>query len=344
MELEYNEILSHLNNPNFRNCHLLGNGVIREVEDKLKEYYGKKFVVTFPNATTAIWALCFALNFKRKVIATCPFGWAGAISPFLYLENSLSFSGVDKSLNISPSKMNLEKKKVSAIFSIDFGGIPADTRNLKEKALRNGLFLISDSSQSFGAFRDGKPAGYFADAIILSFTSTKSINCLEGGAIVTDDANIYKNIISLSQHPYRQKVNFGLESFNEFLPVNGRMNPFSALILNKTLNDQLNILNEVQKKYFDVYQKLVQQRIIKSIRELTNPKASTFFEFIVESFGQDKELMRKLNNTYSDFYFTNTQLIPFQKRDGFMEQFKSQVMLNNNNTGISNRIKITLKT
>ncbi|MBE0652684.1 MAG: DegT/DnrJ/EryC1/StrS family aminotransferase, partial [Bacteroidales bacterium] len=250
MEKIKNDIQELFTDTSFQTCHLSGNGVIREVEEMIMDYYEKKYVVTFPNATTAIWSLILALNLRNKVIASSPFGWAGAIAPFLLFSNKVLFTNVDSSLNMNGLKNLTRNDGLDAIFSIDFGGIPADTNRLKSIAQNAGAILISDSSQSFGAARDGKPAGFWADAVILSFTSTKAINCLEGGAVVTDDEDIFQKLIQNSQHPYRQKMYFGTRSFNEFTQVNGRMNPFSAMFLKYTFADQFERLISIQDKYY----------------------------------------------------------------------------------------------
>lgn len=96
-----------------------------------------------------------------------------------------------------------------AVLSVDYNGTPADSKTIKDFCSTNNLIYISDSAQSFGAFRDNKPGGYFADYIVLSFGPGKSLFGGEGGAILTDDENIYEKIIWLTQHPLRQKKTFG---------------------------------------------------------------------------------------------------------------------------------------
>jgi perosamine synthetase len=344
MENIKNDIQELFTDTSFQTCHLTGNGVIREVEEMIRDYYEKKYVLTFPNATTAIWALILALNLQNKVIASSPFGWAGAIAPFLLFNNKVLFAGVDNSLNINGYETKWKQENIDAIFSMDYGGIPAETKRLKRIAQDAGAMLISDSSQSFGATRDGKPAGFWADAIILSFTSSKAINSLEGGAIVTDDKNIFQKLLRISQHPYRQKINLGIKSFNEFTPVNGRMNPFSALILKNTFSDQFLSLATIQDKYFTLYQQLIHDRVIMKIPGLESPGSSTFFEFLVEPLHWEKHLIGQLNKVHTDFNFQIVQLIPFWLRNGFSTYFNHSQVEFDKNTDVLNRIKITLKT
>lgn len=343
MEKIKNDLQELIADPSFHYCHLYGNGVIRNVEDMIKDYCQKKFVITFPNATTAIWSLVLALNLQNKVIASSPFGWAGAIAPFLLFNNKVLFTSVDSSLNMDGLKNLTGNKWLDAIFSIDFGGIPADTQRLKSVAKNAGAILISDSSQSFGAVRDGKPAGFWADAIILSFTSTKSINCLEGGAIATDDEEIFQSLILNSQHPYRQKMCLGARSFNEFTPVNGRMNPLSAMFLKQTFSNQLERFTTIQDKYYRLYQQLVSGNLIKEIPELISLDCSTYFEFLVEPVIEDKKLIEALNREFGDFYFHAVRQLPFWLREGFYHTFSFAKVETNNTTEVLNRIKINLK-
>ncbi len=344
MEKLKNDIQELISDTSLQTCHLTGNGIIREVEEMIRDYYEKKFVVTFPNATTAIWSLILALNLQNKVIASSPFGWAGAIAPFLLFSNKVLFTSIDSSLNMNGLKNLPRNEGLDAIFSIDFGGIPADSQRLKSVAQNARALLISDSSQSFGAARDGKPAGFWADAIILSFTSTKSVNCLEGGAVVTDDRRIYEKLLLNSQHPYRQKMYLGARSFNEFVSVNGRMNPLSAMFLKQTFSDQLERLAAVQDKYYMLYQQLVSVNLVKEIPELISPDCSTYFDFLVEPFNDDNNLIEALNRAYADFHFRAVQLLPFWLRNGFNKKFSFTKAATHNPTEVLNRIKINLKT
>jgi dTDP-4-amino-4,6-dideoxygalactose transaminase len=344
MEKLKNDIQELFTDTSFQTCHLTGNGVIREIEEMIQNYYDKKYVLTFPNATTAIWSLILALNLQNKVIASSSFGWAGAIAPFLLFSNKVLFTSNDSSLNMNGLNNLPRNEGLDAIFSIDYGGIPADSQRLKSAAQNAGAILISDSSQSFGAARNGKPAGFWADAIILSFTSSKSVNCMEGGAVVTDDERIYERLLLNSQHPYRQKMYLGARSFNEFVSVNGRMHPLSAMFLKQTFSDQLEELATIQDKYYRLYQQLVSGNLIKEIPEMISPDCSTYFDFLVEPFNEDNNLIEALNRAYADFHFRAVQLLPFWLRDGFNKKFSFTKVEIQYSTYVLNRIKITLKT
>ncbi len=170
-------LTSSLNNLSLQNQHLSGAGATFEFEEKLKKYYSKKFVITFCNCSTALLALCNVLNLNKKEIITTPLNWGGSLSPFLMFGNKILFSSIKKlSFNLNPIKLSeLLTRKTNAVLSVDYNGTPADSKAISNFCKSNGLWYISDSAQSFGAFRDSKPAGFYADFITISFGCKRSI-------------------------------------------------------------------------------------------------------------------------------------------------------------------------
>lgn len=73
------------------------------------------------------------------------------------------------------------------IIAVDAFGLPADYAELREIAVRHGLWLIEDAACSAGATYRGAPAGSLADVACFSFHGRKGITAGEGGAIVTDN-------------------------------------------------------------------------------------------------------------------------------------------------------------
>lgn len=66
-------------------------------------------------------------------------------------------------------------------------GIPADPVEARRIAKRNGLILVEDAAPSLGATWDGRPAGSFGDAAIVSFEYSKTISACKGGGVVYTD-------------------------------------------------------------------------------------------------------------------------------------------------------------
>lgn len=282
--------------------HLSGAGAVHLLEEKLKQFYEKKYAIAFSNATVALQALCLAMNLKGSEIITSPVNWGGSIAPFLLHKNKLRFTSVDlSSLNLEANDLPTTiTPKTRAVLSVDYNGIPSDSEAIKIFCQQNGLLYISDSAQSMGAYRNGKPAGHFADVIVLSFSPGKSLFAGEGGAVITDDEDLYDKLIWFSQHPAKQKTIFGPTNYNEYAPLNGRMNPFSAIFLNESFEFLLEKLKQYQDICFDSITLLLQANLIEPITTIKNPGESTFFNFSVRltpeiSLRQVNEFIRSNN-------------------------------------------------
>jgi dTDP-4-amino-4,6-dideoxygalactose transaminase len=85
-----------------------------------------------------------------------------------------------------------------ALIAVDLFGAPPDYQRLNDLATAEGLLLIADAAQSFGAARHGRRVGALAPVTALSFFPSKPLGCFgDGGALLTDDADraaLYRSI------------------------------------------------------------------------------------------------------------------------------------------------------
>ena len=81
----------------------------------------------------------------------------------------------------------------------------ANTKNELQKHF-DRIIVIADSAHGFGAVRDGKHSGRFADFTCYSFHAVKNLTTAEGGAVTwktisgVDNEWIYKQYMNLSLH------------------------------------------------------------------------------------------------------------------------------------------------
>jgi len=89
------------------------------------------------------------------------------------------------------------------------------------------LLLIADSAQSFGASLDGKPVGSLAPVTTTSFFPAKPLGCFgDGGAVFTDNREVYESIRSLRVHGK------GSDKYdNVRVGMNSRLDTIQAAIL-----------------------------------------------------------------------------------------------------------------
>jgi dTDP-4-amino-4,6-dideoxygalactose transaminase len=209
---------------------LLGSGPIGELEEKLRTYTGMRYCVLTASGTAALLTLGLALGMRRGThFIMSPYAWAGS-AVWLYLGARCVFADVEpETLTLDPEAARRAiTPRTRALLAVETDGVPADDEALRRTADEHGMALVVDGARSFGARRDGRPAGTKAHALVLSFTWSKALCLGEGGAILTDDADLYERILFYGQHPMRQKRELGLQAFNECV-LNARIHPLAAL-------------------------------------------------------------------------------------------------------------------
>lgn len=88
-----------------------------------------------------------------------------------------------------------------AVIPVDLFGLPADHSAVAKAAEANGLFVIDDAAQGFGATYHNRRLGTFGQVTCTSFFPAKPLGCYgDGGAVLTDDDGIAETLRSLRVH------------------------------------------------------------------------------------------------------------------------------------------------
>ena len=231
--------------------HILTNGgpFHQELEQKLCEYLGVKYISLFSNGTLALVTAIQALNITGEVITT-PFSFVATTHSIWWNNIKPVFSDIDPvTLNLDPDKIEAAiTPETTAILPVHVYGNPCDVIKLKEIADRNGLKLIYDAAHSFGSKLNGISLAAFGDLTILSFHATKVFNTFEGGAIISHNEATKQYIDQLK--------NFGFTGETTVVTpgINAKMNEFQAA------------MGILQLKYIDEVI-LIRKQIVEQYRE-----------------------------------------------------------------------------
>jgi len=88
-----------------------------------------------------------------------------------------------------------------AIMPVQLNGRTCDMDALGAIARQHGLLIIEDAAQGLGSSFKGKRAGSFGVAAAFSFYPAKILGCFgDGGAVVTDDAEVARQVLLLRDH------------------------------------------------------------------------------------------------------------------------------------------------
>jgi len=140
--------------------------------------------------------------------------------------------------DIDPATFNLDPQaaeavvteRTRAIVAVHLYGQPADMPALREVADRNGLALIEDAAQAYGACVDGRGAGSFGDLGTFSFFPTKNFPAMgDAGMVVSSSADLAERVRLLRFHGSREKRKF------ELVGTNSRMDEIQAAVLRRFL-------------------------------------------------------------------------------------------------------------
>ena len=103
---------------------------------------------------------------------------------------------VDASLTIDPK--DVERKitpRTKVILPVHMVGLPSNMDAIMDIAKRHDLKVLEDACQADGGSYGGKRLGAIGDAGAFSFNHFKIMTCGEGGALVTDDREIYERAL-----------------------------------------------------------------------------------------------------------------------------------------------------
>ena len=126
-----------------------------------------------------------------------------------------------------PSLAGSPGLRARGIIAVDLFGLPADYGRLEDIAKRNGLFLIEDAAQSFGAEVNGRKACTFGDIACTSFFPAKPLGCYgDGGMCFCSDDGLAEIMRSIRLHG---KGSHKYENIR--IGINGRLDTIQAAIL-----------------------------------------------------------------------------------------------------------------
>lgn len=222
-----------------------------EFENKLKTKFKSKYAISLSSGTAALHCIGLSLNWTEEdIILTSPITFIASASCALMTNSKIDFVDIDKDIfsmdpNALEDKIKLyrkKNKKITAVVITDFAGQPADWLDFYYLKKKYDIQLINDNCHSYGAtYKDD--IGYaskYADAVSLSFHPVKHITTIEGGAILTNNYQIYKNSKLFRSHGIDRNVQLTKRypwKYNvKTLGYNYRMNDIQAALGISQLN------------------------------------------------------------------------------------------------------------
>jgi len=238
-------------------CQFINGPEVARLEADLAAFSGAKHAIACASGTDALLMVLMAKKIGPGDAVICPtFTFCATGEVVALLGATPVFVDVDEeTFNIDVASLKdgiaVARKrglKPRAIIPVDLFGQPADHDAIAAIAEAEGMFVLDDAAQGFGASYKGRRLGGIGLATATSFFPAKPLGCFgDGGAIFTDDAQLATDLRSVRVHGQ------GSDKYDNIrLGLTARLDTMQAAILIEKLKifeDEIAARNKVAERY-----------------------------------------------------------------------------------------------
>lgn len=278
-------------------------------EKKLAEFTGAKYAVATSSGTTALHISLILSGVKQGDYVIVP------NITFVASLNSIAYTGAEPILmdvNVGDWQMDLDlldqylsentfrddnglclhksdRRVIRAIMPVHVLGNMCDIDKLIEIALRHGITVVEDSTESLGSYYKGKHSGTFGQFGCISFNGNKIITCGGGGMILTDNEDLAKK----AKHITTQAKSDPFEYFHDEIGYNYRLvNVLAAIGVAQM--EQLPSFLERKEQVASFYQQTLFGIGDISFQSVSKDSKVNNWLFTIKS-KEQKKLLKELN-------------------------------------------------
>lgn len=181
-------------------------------------------------------------------------------------------------VDIEPETLCLDINKIKqaitqrtkALFHVSFNGRTNNLNQLADFCSTNNLAFIEDTAQSLGSYYQGKHLGRYGQIGSFSFSAPKIISTGQGGALITDNEELYNKLKRIKDFGRNQ----GGNDIHDTIGYNFKFTDIQAIIgieQMKKLTERISRKKEIYKLYETALSKLDQIEFIKTDLQSTTP-------------------------------------------------------------------------
>ena len=169
----------------------------RHLELLLCQIHQRNYCVLVGNATAGLFLALKAHDLAGKKVVI-PNGVCPNVPLSIYLDGAIPiYIDVSKdNLGLSLDDLR-ETPEVAAVIAVHAYGVPCEMMELEAYCAERGIVVIEDMAVAQGATIKTRPVGSFGSVSVVSFGVGKVVDVGSGGAILTDDIELYQTIANL---------------------------------------------------------------------------------------------------------------------------------------------------
>ncbi len=199
-EKEIEAVVKSIRTGNWANGE--GDRSLVNFERSFAAFQGAKYCLAVSSGTSALEIALRALRLPR--------GSEVILSPYTYMASPtavLNVGLVPIFVDMDPETYNIDPRLIEAaitersgaIMTVHFGGLACDMGAILDLAGRHDLKVIEDSAHAHGSTWNGRGLGTVGDVGCFSLGPGKNLTPGVGGAVMTNDLEIYKHAIAYSE-------------------------------------------------------------------------------------------------------------------------------------------------
>lgn len=173
------------------------------LEQMLCEITGAKYAVVVSNGTAALHLAALAAGFTEgDEVIVSSITFAASANCVRYCGAMPIFADINpRTYNVDPASVRkLITPRTKGVVAVDFTGQAVELDELRSICKEHGLMLIEDAAHAIGTKYKGQPVGSISDMTCFSFHPVKTVTSGEGGAVTTNDEQLYRKLLRLRTH------------------------------------------------------------------------------------------------------------------------------------------------
>ena len=177
---------------------------VAQFEEAFAEFCGAEYAIGVSSGTGALFLALLAHGVgPGDEVITTPFTFFATGEAISTVGATPIFVDIDPvTYNIDPNLIEAAiTPRTRAIMPVHLYGQPADMDSINAIAQKHGLVVIEDAAQAHGSRYNGQRAGVLGDSACFSFYPSKNLGCYgDGGAVVTNDPHVAREVAKLRNH------------------------------------------------------------------------------------------------------------------------------------------------
>ena len=176
---------------------------INRFEEAFKQHLGVDYAIATSSCTGALHMGMAALGIgPGDEVIMADTNWIASAAPIVHLGAKPVFVDIlADSWCIDPDLAEAAiTPRTKAILAVHLYGNLCDMDRLQAIGQKHGIPVIEDAAEAIGSVYHDKRAGSMGAFGSFSFHGTKTLTTGEGGMFVTNDADLYETVLTLSNH------------------------------------------------------------------------------------------------------------------------------------------------